>query len=256
MRVRLTTQEERSMSQPWDSTGSGSADSTGGGQYGQQPGQQQGYDQQGYDQQGSENQQGYGQQGYEQQGYGQQPAGYGQQAYPQQPAYGQPPPAGGYQQPGFAQPGGYPQQAFGAPTAAPRPGSITAAAVLAFVQGGRVVIASIIVLGAGASVMSSGFNEVGSVGTWFTILAILGLACGALLIVGGAKAFSGNLNLLTIGCAVSLVLSLGWLIFSMSNGLDFGMALIWPLIFAVLPAIAIGMAMSGNSQTWAKAKTA
>ncbi|SEP51914.1 DUF3662 and FHA domain-containing protein [Amycolatopsis saalfeldensis] len=106
--------------------------------YGQQGGQQPGYDQ-GYGQQGGYDQQGYGQQqpGYDQygqpqtggqqqpgydQGYGQQPQGGGyDQGYGQQPqgggydqGYGQQPQGGGYDQ-GYGQPqqGGYDQQGYG-----------------------------------------------------------------------------------------------------------------------------------------------
>lgn len=233
------------MSQPWDSTGSGSADSTGGQQYGQQPGQQPGYEQQG----------GYPQQpGYEQPGYEQ--PGYGQRAY-QQPGYGQQgQQLGGYQQPGYGQPG-FSQQGYGVPAAAARPGAVTAGAVLSFVQAGMVVIGAISALAGGSVVLDNNLNDATSnMGTWLTILAVLGLACSALLIIGGVKSFGGKMNLLIAGSASSLVLSVIWLIFFTSYDANFGQALIWPLIFAILPAITIGMAMSGTSQVWARAKAA
>lgn len=260
------------MSQPWDSS-SGSADSTGGQQsggqqpggqpaagqpgYGQQPGYQQDYGQPAGGQQ-DHGQQDYGQQGYGQQSYGQQD--YGQQGYPQQtggqPAYGQQA-YGGYQQPAYNQAGGYPQPGYGAPAGPARPGSVTAGAVLTFIQGGLVVIGAIIALAGGSFVVDAGGNDAtNNAGTWLILLAILGLACAALLIVGGAKSFSGQLKLLTIGCAASLALSVIWLIYLSTNDINFGTAIIWPLIFAILPAIAIGMALSANTQAWSKAKTA
>ncbi|HWD01072.1 MAG TPA: FHA domain-containing protein, partial [Amycolatopsis sp.] len=106
--------------------------------YGQQGGQQPGYDQ-GYGQQGGYDQQGYGQQpGYDQYGQpqqgGQQPGydqgyqqgGYDQQGYgqPQQGGYDQGYQQGGYdqyggQQPGGYQQGGYDQQGYGQAPADP-----------------------------------------------------------------------------------------------------------------------------------------
>ncbi|WP_326945469.1 DUF3662 and FHA domain-containing protein [Amycolatopsis sp. NBC_00348] len=106
--------------------------------YGQQGGQQPGYDQGYGQQQGGYEQGGYGQQppagGYEQGGYGQQPpaggyeqggyqqGGYEQGGYAQQPpqggydqGYAQPPQGGGYDQGGYAQPqqgGGYDQGGY------------------------------------------------------------------------------------------------------------------------------------------------
>ncbi|WP_328446609.1 MULTISPECIES: DUF3662 and FHA domain-containing protein [unclassified Amycolatopsis] len=92
--------------------------------YGQQGGQQPGYDQGYGQQQGGYEQGGYGQQppagGYEQGGY--QQGGYDQGGYAQQPpqggydqGYAQPPQGGGYDQGGYAQPqqgGGYDQGGY------------------------------------------------------------------------------------------------------------------------------------------------
>ncbi|WP_051266757.1 hypothetical protein [Nakamurella lactea] len=232
------------MSQPWDpSSGSEPADSTGGQQYGQQP--DYGQHQPGYGQAADNQQAGYPQGGYPQAGY--QQGGY-QQGGPAQPAYG------GYQQPAYGQPG-YPQQGYGAPAAPARPGSVTAGAVLTFIQGGLVVIGAIAALAGGSIVLDNDLNDAtDNAGTWLTILAVLGLVCAALLIIGGAKSFGGNLTLLIAGCAASLVLSVIWLIFSMSYDATFGQAIIWPLIYAILPAIAIGMAMSANTQSWSRVK--
>lgn len=228
------------MSQPWDSpSGSDNQDSSQQNWTGGQPGA----GQQGSAQQGSaQPAQGY-EQGQPQ--YGQQQ--YGQPQYGQTQQYGQP-------QYGQAQ---YGQSPYGAPAAGPsRPGSITAAAVLAFVQAGAVIIASITLLAGSTSILAEDLgDDANNIGTWITILAIIGLACGALLIAGGAKSFGGSLGLLNAACAFSLVLSVVWLIFSVTQGASFGQALVAPLLYAVLPAIALAFGLSGTAQTWARTKS-
>lgn len=261
------------MSQPWDpSSGSDSQDSTQQHRTGdEQDSFQRGSTQpaQGQYSQPQYGQQEYGQQEYGQTEYGQTQPGqpqYGQQqpfgqSHPGQQGYGQPQP--GQQPYGQPQPG---QQPYGQPqypgqyatqaAGAGRPGSITAGAVLAFVQAGAVIIASIALLAGGTTLLAADrSNEFKSAGTWITILAILGLACGAVLIAGGAKSFGGSLVLLSAGCAFSLLLSVAWLIFSVTQGVNFGQALVTPLLYAVLPAIALSFGLSSTAQTWSRSKS-
>ena len=188
-----------------------------------------------------------------------------QPGYYQQPGYQQPAPQPGYQQPqqGYPQPGyppaGYPQQPgyppAGYPGAYPpakpaRPGAITASAVLAFVQAGAVIIAGIVVLAGATSVLDINDDRAAGVGTEFTLVAIVTLICGALLVIGGAQSFQRKLTILVVGSAVSLLLSVYWLIRTMGLGADFGVAIIWPLIFAVLPIIIISLSLGSTGKAW------
>ena len=163
------------------------------------------------------------------------------------PAAARLPPAGYQQQPGYP-PAGYP----GAyPPAKPaRPGAVTASAVLAFVQAGAVIIAGIVVLAGATSVLDIDDDRATGVGTEFTLVAIVTLICGALLVIGGAQSFQRKVTILVVGSAVSLLLSVYWLIRTIGLGADFGVAIIWPLIFAVLPIIIISLSLGSTGKAW------
>lgn len=218
------------MSQSWDNNAGSDAQS--GSQQSAYPQQSSSSPTQGYAQQ----------QGYPQQSYPQQ--GYPQQSYPQ-----------GYPQQGYPQPG-----QWGGPAAPGRPGSVTASAVLAFVQGGMAVIGGIIMLAGGsiiADVESRTSSSSGGQSGWLITLAIAALAAAAVLIAGGVKVFSGNLSLATIAAAVSLAVSVLYVIWSSSVvGVNFGTAIIWPLIYSVLPIIILALTMSGTAQSWARGRSA
>src|SRR5690242_1385358 len=117
--------------------------------------------------------------------YGQQPPGNYNQG---QPGYGAMPPA--------------PPEYTAGPIG--RPGVVTAAAVLAFVQAGITAIPGVLAL-FGSS------NLGGNAEGWISTIAIL--AGVALLIVGGVQLIGGkNRNLLLVACGLELAISLFFII--------------------------------------------
>jgi hypothetical protein len=162
--------------------------------------------------------------------YGQQPPGNYNQG--QQPGYGGMPPA--------------PPEYTGGPTA--RPGSVTAAAVLAFVQAGITVICSIVVMIGAAAATSVANDEtiggidVGGTAALLWIMAIAGLAGAGLLIWGGVKAMSGTAGqLLVIAAALQIVLCIVWLVL--------GAGFI-PILLVVMPIITLVMALGSASKQY------
>jgi hypothetical protein len=160
----------------------------------------------------------YGQQpqyGQQQPQYGQQPAPYGQQQYGQQPAaYGQQQPAAyGQQQAAYGQ-----QQQYGqyGNTAVPaRPGGVTIAAIFGFIFGALGVVATILLIFAGAIFggATSGADEavpglgsvVGAVTGFLVVFGILALAWTVVMIWGSVQALSGRSRvLLIIGGSIAI----------------------------------------------------
>jgi hypothetical protein len=149
---------------------------------------------------------------------GQYPSGSGSYEQPAQqpgqyPAPGNYPPPGQYQQ--YPSPSGYPAPGqYGAVAA--RPGTVTAAAVLAFVVGGLLAILGLITLLAGSAVTGV-YSGLGGV---VIVLSILILAVGGVYIWSGVWALTGkNAKFLTIVAGVAAVLQLIGLIgnFSVSS---------------------------------------
>ena len=182
------------------------------------------------------------QQPHQQPGY--LPPGYVPNGYPQQ---GFPPP--GYVGPGFP-PGPYPPGTnpfvgySPGPSGAPKPGVVTAAAVLAFVQAGFLVFGGLISF-AGARVVADLSVAVDGSGLLIT-LGILALVAAGLLIAGGVSVQRRKPGLLIVGSAVSLGLSLWWLVL-LSEG---SAAVTTPLVFAVLPIISLSLALSAPARSW------
>ena len=158
------------------------------------------------------------------------------QAYPQ--AY---PPAGF--PPGYVLPPGYqlvPVMPF-APVRPPRPAAATASAVLQFVQSGLVAMGSLVLLIPG-SFDSWNFSSE------FTVLGVLALLCMGLLIGGGVTMMSGRLPLTVAGCVLSLGISV-YIAIRLSGFTDDG-EFIAPVLYAVLPIIALAMGCSGDVRRW------
>ncbi len=202
---------------------------------------QQGYPQQGYPQVGYPQTAAYPQPGYPEPGYPEQ--GYPQQGYGQ-PGYGQP----AYGQPAYGQPG-YPQLGYTVvPVKPPKPGAVKGAAVLAFVQGGIILFSGIGTLGGGAGLNDLGLRGTGSIGDTLTIMGVLALIASGLLIAGGVSAFNKHSGLLIAGAALSLALSVWWMI-----QFDFFSAvLIWALLLAAMPIISVALILGPTAQAWMK----
>lgn len=188
------------------------------------------------------------------QGYPQSPP-YGQQAYPQNPGYGAP---------------GYPQApAYGAMPPAPpeytagptgRPGTVTAAAVLAFVQAGITLVPTVIMLGGLFNASSNGAAGDASFGWIVTIAALVG---AALLIAGGVQIMGGKSRaLIMAGSALEIAISLAWIIFVATletgglSAVDFGLGVIigFAVFFAIMPIISLVLAVGGSTTQYLQSR--
>lgn len=204
------------------------------------------------------------------------PAPYGQALYgaPYEQSPTHPGPAPYQPQPGYPAAPGYgpgpgapvamaypgPYGGYGPPrrNGPPRPGGATAAAVLHFVQGGIVLIASLYLLFA-LSVIEALTETTQSE---FTIVTVVQLASAGLLIAGGVTLLSGNSLVLSyVAGAVQLALVLYWAIriASFTSGeLDevFPSLAIMSMFFAVLPIIALSLSATTGVRRWAAEKAA
>jgi hypothetical protein len=158
------------------------------------------------------------------------------------------------QQPGDA------NQGFGSMPPAPaehssgpttRPGTVTAAAVLAFVQAGITLICSVMVM-IGLGALANATDENGTIGgldvkegavaaLW--VLAIVGLVGAGLLIWAGVKALSGTAGqLLVIAAGLQILLCLVWLV-AFNGG-------VVAILLAVMPIIILVMSLGGPAKQY------
>jgi hypothetical protein len=182
------------------------------------------------------------------------------------PTYG--PPASPYGQYGYP---GYPPPEYGYPPPWPvvprprRPGQVIASAVLAFVQGALVLIASlyvyfaasiVTVVTAGAPV---GFDADG-LATEGTVLAAVQVLSAVLLVAAGVLALNrrnpGTWLTLVVAHTVQIVLALYWWVRLVMLANDFpdgdvdGVLLGFPLFFAAAPAVGLGLVSAGAGRRW------
>ncbi len=211
--------------------------------YGQQPGQPGGYPQGGVPQ-------GYPQtpgQGQPAQGYPQSPP-YGQpaQSYPQSNPYGQPAPSYQY----GAMPAAPAEYSSGP---IPRPGTVTAAAVLGYVQAGITLIPTVLMLAGAASGDATGAGSDAAIG-WLVIIAQL--IGAALLIAGGVQIMGGKSRALMVaGAGLELAISLFWIIRVAaieSGGIDVidagkGVIIGIAIFFAIMPTISLVMSLGAST---------
>jgi hypothetical protein len=199
------------------------------------------------------------------------PPSYGSPYGP--PVYGQPaygPPTYGAPQYGPPPYAGYPP-AYGypAPWAPPRrPGQLITAAVLAFVQGGLVLIASLYVwffasvadLALQGTSGSFAPGPVDALATEGTTLAIVQILSFVLLVVGGIRALNartqGAWRLLLVSHAVQVALAVYWavrlsMIFDDVPGPDGeGPLVAFTVFFAAGPLVAIGLLLTRTVRAW------
>jgi hypothetical protein len=154
-------------------------------------------------------------------------------------------------QPYGQQPGdpnqGAPNQGYGAMPPAPaeyssgpvtRPGAVTAAAVLDFVQAGLTLISSIIMMSVVGAVTNAANESLAGIDidegalALFWILTIAGVIGAGLLIWAGVKALGGRSgNLMLIANGLQIVLGIAWLVTGAFIAVGF---LIMPIIALVL----------------------
>jgi hypothetical protein len=203
------------------------------------------------------------------------------------PPYAGPPPTAapysgpyapyGYATPpyGYGQPYGQPYAAWPSVPPSPwaargpqRPGQALAASVLAFVQTGLVLVASLYVWFV-ASVADVAFSGVGGVDASTTVrglasegatLALVQLLSAGLLVAGGVTALNrrtpGARLLLLVAHAVQVVLAAYWTVRLMVLLGDIpgddpaSPFLIGTLFFAAGPAVALGLLLAGPGRRW------
>ncbi len=197
--------------------------------------------------------------------YGQQPGGNypgsggfeqpGSGGFPQAPQAPQGP-APGYQQ-GYGGMPQAPQEYTGGPVR--RPGVVTAAAVLAYVQAGITTITTILVW-LGLSQQVSGGET-----AFQAALALLQTAGVVLLIWGGVQAMGGTgRTLLLAGAAVEIVAALLWIIrFAAldTGGIEVlqdakGGIIFIAILFAVMPVITLVLAMGQQATQFLQSRQA
>ncbi|MFC4851914.1 hypothetical protein [Actinophytocola glycyrrhizae] len=204
--------------------------------YGQQPDPSGGYPQGGYPQVPG--------QGQPAQGYPQSPP-YGQpaQGYPPSPPYGQPAP--GYQ---YGTMPSAPPEYGGGPI--PRPGVVTAAAVLNYVQGGITLVPTVLFLSVLIG-LEAGAEDAGLL--WIAVVAqIIG---AALLIAGGVQIMGGkSRSLMVAGTALEIAVSLYWIVMfavqtSGVEGAEYGtgMVVASAIFFAIMPTISLVLSLGAST---------
>jgi hypothetical protein len=202
-------------------------------------------------------------------GYPQQQAGYpgtppgGQPAYPGTPPGGQPVYAGQPGQPYPQGPGGY-GSGYG-PAPVEKPGGVTGAAVLGFIQAGLTLITTVLFtmglfnaqgIADSAEVDSSPLIEL-----W--IVDIAQFAGVVLLIFGAVQLLGGSGRMLfLIGAGLEIALSLYWMIRFAgmeTEGLDFAEGfrnsiIVFAIGFAILPIIGLILAAGSAAGRYIEAK--
>ena len=183
------------------------------------------------------------------------PPGYAGPAYPQ-PGYQAPDFPAGYGThgpPGYAGPVGYQVPAGYQivpmyPARPPKPGGAVAAAVLGYIQAGFVLIGGLSLFSGAA-----GFEILDTrLGGELTVVAILAVIAGGLLVAGATTLLNRRPALLNVGAALSLVISI-YFVVRLSH-LEFGV--VWvPVIYAVLPVLAIALAAGREVRAWVRAGT-
>lgn len=180
--------------------------------------------------------------------YGGPPAPY-PQGYPP-PGWGSPPGSG----PPGPPSAGWPAPPYPvAPVAPGRPGTVLAAAVLAFIAAGLLVIAALLLLAASSAIagMTSGMGvSDGGLTVELAVDGVADLVGAGLLIAGGASAQSGRRSgrpLLLAGASLVVVLSIYWL--ARAGTPSVGTA----LLFAALGLTAGGLLLSPSARDWFEA---
>ena len=179
-------------------------------------------------------------------GYVPAPGQYPPAQYPQ-PYYGQYPQQGYPGYPGYPPP--YPGYPPPPPYGSVRPGTATAANVLAFVTAGLLIVAGLLLF-FGASVINGldQNNSYSVVTAEFVLDGVLNCVAGGLLIAGGVS-FSGRNPsgriMLSVGSGIVLGESVYWL--ARFHEAD---AAFWALVFAALVIVSLSLAWSSSANAW------
>lgn len=182
---------------------------------------------------------------------------------PEQGVVGYPPPQG-YPAPYGQQAQGYSPYGYQVPRGPSRPGGATASAVLMFIQAGLTLVSTFYVLfgaSVAGTVAAGGYSSADALQTEWTVIGILQLVSVGLLIFGGVQLLgSSGVTVAIVACAAQLLLVIYWMIrigtladFN-SDGEPFYFVI--PLIYAVLPAVALPLIANKNVTRYMAAKRA
>ncbi|MGY1809176.1 hypothetical protein ACI8AF_17545 [Blastococcus sp. SYSU D00669] len=177
--------------------------------------------------------------------------------YPATP-YGFPP------QPYAGYPPGYPQPWVPVPQGPKRPGQVITAAVLAFVQAGLVLLASVYVVFlasfVGFAADLDGSGEAEGLATEGTVLGFVQVGSAVLLIVGGVMALNSRRRpahvVLVVSLALQLLLCVYWAVRLTTFGDEIPggdpttALLAFVFLFAAGPAVGLGMVLLGAGRAW------
>jgi hypothetical protein len=181
---------------------------------------------------------------------------YGQPQYPQphygQPQYGQSP----YPPPWGPPPYGYPPPGWGPhPVQGPqRPGSVIAAAVVAFSSTLLVLVGTVYAM-AFSALLSLARRPDAGIGIWVTLVQ---LVLAALLVVGGLRALSGDRRWLLTAAAAQLAMSLYWVaVLDDLAATTFNESVVvLPLLYGALAVVAGGLLLLPDARAWTAGRPA
>lgn len=177
--------------------------------------------------------------------------------YPGSPPYPAGPPFPG----GYPHPAPYPYPypppgSYGWPPAAPRrPGTLTAAAVLGYVDGGLIILAAVLLFAAAASGGDLDYSITNghSLTAELTVDGLLNLIAGGLLI-GGAVAMTAGRPLgrllYSTGAGVVLAESVYWMTRWSSQFAHIAGLLVYALLFAAVAIVGLSLAWVREGSEW------
>ena len=191
-----------------------------------------------------------------------------------QPPYAPPPFYGHPQQYGPPQPYGYPGHGYPGPWGPvpprrlQRPGQVITSAVLAFVQAGMVLFASLYIwfFASVVDVLAQdnpavfGSSRMSALATEVTVLAVIQVVSAFLLVAAGIRALSARTGaawLLVVGAhAVQVVLAVYWAVrlitlMNEAPGADStGGLAAFTILFAAAPLVGLGLVAGGSGRRW------
>jgi hypothetical protein len=137
----------------------------------------------------------------------------------------------------------------------PRPGTVTAAAVLNYVQAGITLVPTVLMLAGLASGDSSGAGSEAALGWLIVIAQLIG---AALLIAGGVQIMGGKSRTLMIaGAGLELAICLFWIVRVMLIDADGvaesavnvgkGVLIGFAIFFAIMPAISLVLSLGAST---------
>lgn len=162
----------------------------------------------------------------------------------------------------YAYPTGY---GYGYPAVQPgqrRPGTLTAAAVLGYVNAGLLVIAGLLLF-TGASIVDSVNDSTDGAGlasfsTELSFDGFLNLLASALLITGGVLMSARRPNgrpVYAAGAAVVVIESGYWLARWGSRVNDAGGMVVYALLFGLLAGVGLGLACTRDGSNWLRGRS-